>query len=314
MTTRVWNFLEKTQILSTNKSRSSPAAAYEVEGVRNHYYRHVSQGGWPFSTSAHGWPISDCTAEGLKAVLSIRDLPCVSKSNSCRPIADERLFDAANVILTLQNSDGGWATYENTRGGLWYEHLNPSETFGDIMVDISYCECTTAAVTALVDFSMAFPSHRADEVSSSIQAGAEFLRSVQRADGSWYGSWGCCFTYGCWFGLDGLAAAGEPNDSEAILKSISFLIKHQNDDGGWGEDFTSCYDKSYAHALQSQVVQTAWAMLGLMAADPASDDCTEALSRGASFLRSRQLPSGDWPQESITGAIFLTLSSHSHFK
>jgi squalene cyclase len=47
----------------------SPAFTYESPAMRQRYYRHVSEGGWPFSTAAHGWPISDCTAEGLKAVL-----------------------------------------------------------------------------------------------------------------------------------------------------------------------------------------------------------------------------------------------------
>lgn len=33
--------------------------------VDNEYwFRHISKGGWPFSTAAHGWPIADCTAEG----------------------------------------------------------------------------------------------------------------------------------------------------------------------------------------------------------------------------------------------------------
>ena len=30
------------------------------------WYRHISKGAWPFSTRDHGWPISDCSSEGLK--------------------------------------------------------------------------------------------------------------------------------------------------------------------------------------------------------------------------------------------------------
>ena len=106
--------------------------------MRLTYYRHVSEGGWPFSTAAHGWPISDCTAEGLKAVLLLRDHPAVCGADAItKPISDQRLFNALNVLLTLQNVDGGWATYENNRGYGWYEWLNPSEVFGDIMIDYS---------------------------------------------------------------------------------------------------------------------------------------------------------------------------------
>ena len=92
----------------------------------------VVTGGWPFSTSAHGWPISDCTAEGLKAVLALRehwqhsllaadgDVAAVDRQTVVpEKIADERLFAAVAVLLSLQNMDGGWATYENNRGYGW---------------------------------------------------------------------------------------------------------------------------------------------------------------------------------------------------
>ena len=181
------------------------------------------------------------------------------------------------------------------------------QVFGDIMIDISYVECTCASLSALVSAAEAFPHHRAEEVSRAIQAGRRFMKRIQRADGSWYGSWGCCFTYGCWFGLEGLIAAGEPPCSDAVARCAAFLLSHQNDNGGWGEDFTSCYNKSYAaHGAGaygeggSGVVQTSWALLGLMAA---GCEDTEALRRGVAFLRSRQLPTGDWPQEGITGVF-----------
>ena len=127
-----WRFLERTQILSTPVSRATRANDFEEPESRRKFYRHVSRGGWPFSTSAHGWPISDCTAEGLKAVLAIRNLKCIAGNSGLIPIDRSRLADAANVLLTLQNTDGGWATYENNRGYGWYELLNPSEVFATL--------------------------------------------------------------------------------------------------------------------------------------------------------------------------------------
>lgn len=94
--------------------RSSPAYQYESCENRDKFYRHVSKGGWPFSTSAHGWPISDCTGEGLKGVLALMDSPLVMqavKSGLLKGINADRLYDAVNVILTLQNEDGGKARY-----------------------------------------------------------------------------------------------------------------------------------------------------------------------------------------------------------
>ena len=292
---KVYDYMDRTQIATD-------------EDDREYFYRHVSKGGWPFSTAAHGWPISDCTSEGLKAVLAIHeidDLGVIIPKK--KRISDERLQDAVNVILTLHNADGGWATYENNRGYRWYELLNPSEVFGDIMIDYSYVECTMACITALKGFSRAQPDHRPTEVLDAIQAGRKFIKSIQRPDGCWYGSWGVCFTYATWFGIEGLINAGEPTDSDCIQRGCQFLLSRQNANGGWGESYLSCVNKVYPDdgtgvygTNKSGIVQTAWALLGLLAAD-----CVDkkAIDRGIQFLMSKQLPSGDWNQEGITGVF-----------
>ena len=79
----------------------------------------------------------------------------------------------------------GWATYENNRGFGWYEELNPSEVFGDIMIDYSYVECSMASLTALAEFHEKFPNHRTKEILFAIRRGGEFMKSIQREDGSW---------------------------------------------------------------------------------------------------------------------------------
>jgi squalene cyclase len=90
--------------------RSSPAYKYETNEYRSKFYRHISEGGWPFSTSAHGWPITDCTSEGLKATLCLLKSKTIQdglKDQSLLDISDERLYKAINVLLTYQNEDGG---------------------------------------------------------------------------------------------------------------------------------------------------------------------------------------------------------------
>jgi squalene/oxidosqualene cyclase-like protein len=306
----VWSYLERCQILSTEVSQATPAFEFESPENRRKCYRHLSEGGWPFSTSAHGWPISDCTGEGLKGVLCLRKSNTVMDglvNGNLKPIGERRLLMAANVLLSYQNEDGGFATYENTRGYGWYESLNPSEVFGDIMIDYSYVECTMASLTALVEFAHEFPDYRRDEIRHAIAKGRDFLKSLQRKDGSWYGSWACCFCYGAWFGVEGLVKCGEPRNSKSIVAACRFLLEHQRDNGGWGEDFTNCYDKAYAAEGMkaygdggSGVVNTAWALLAL-----AEAECSDvpAIQRGVNFLLQRQLPCGDWPQEGIAGVF-----------
>lgn len=230
---KIYTYLNRTQIAD-----DTPNGEY--------FFRHISKGGWPFSTAAHGWPISDCTAEGLKAVLALHSSKLPANFLQQPRIVDERLFDSCNVILSYQNHDGGWATYENNRGYRWYEMLNPSEVFGDIMIDYSYVECSSACITALKYFSHHFPSHRSAEVQESIASGVDFLKSIQRPDGSWYGSWGNCFCYGTWFGIEGLIAGGESPKSDAVQRAMKFLLSKQNPNGGWGESYLSCVNKSYS--------------------------------------------------------------------
>jgi squalene/oxidosqualene cyclase-like protein len=266
------------------------------------YYRHVSVGAWPFSTRDHGWPISDCTAEGLKTILSLHNLP-KDQFSPKRRIADERLFNAANVILTLQNpSSGGWATYENMRTGGWLESINPSETFHGIMVDYPYVECTSACVQALTAFKQNYPEHRTSEIEKAIATGMTYIKSIQRPDGSWKGSWGVCFTYAVWFGVEAMVAVGETLSQSAEMRNAcQFLLDKQNEDGGWGESFQSCVEMEWVpHVDGSQVVNTAWALLALQMAKHPNK---QAIDRGLDYLRLMQLPNGDWVQEGVSGVF-----------
>lgn len=280
--TMVGKYLESTQV------------RVEVDDL-DRFYRHQSVGAWPFSTRDHGWPISDCTAEGLKAALLLRDLKIGPQLEAVR------LHQAVDVVLSYQNPDGGWATYEQQRGPSILESLNPSETFHGIMVDYPYVECSAASVQALVSFAKQFPDYRKEDVQKAIAAGVGFVQRVQRDDGSWRGSWGVCFTYGTWFGIEGLVSVGGTKENNPhIAKACDFLISKQNEDGGWGESFQSCVQMEWVdHEDGSQVVNTAWAVLSLLSAN--WDE--EPIRRGVEYLQRLQLPNGDWKQEGISGVF-----------
>ncbi|XP_020034252.1 lanosterol synthase isoform X1 [Castor canadensis] len=264
------------------------------------YYRQMMKGGFSFSTLDCGWIVADCTSEALKSVLLLqKQCPSITEH-----IPRERLCDAVDVLLNMRNADGGFATYESKRGGHLLEMLNPSEVFGDIMIDYSYVECTSAVMQALKLFHEYYPEHRAGEIRETLKQGLKFCRQKQRADGSWEGSWGVCFSYGTWFGLEAFACMGHTyRDGVAcaeVSRACNFLLSRQMADGGWGEDFESCKQQHYLQSDQSQVHNTCWALMGLMAVRHPD---IAAQERGVRCLLEKQLPNGDWPQENISGVF-----------
>lgn len=267
---------------------------------RRRFFRHRSRGGWPFSSRDHGWPISDCTAEGLKACLEL-------ERHQGHTLPRERLAEAVDLILSWQNEDGGWATYERTRGPRWLERLNPSDCFADIMLDYSWVECTSACVQALVAYQRRFPTERTAVLTRAVERGRDFIIRAQRTDGSWEGGWGICFTYGTWFGVTGLRAAGLSTANPRIQSACDFLAAHQGPDGGWGERAASCREHRYLPTESGQVVMTSWALLALIAGGRAE---TPAVARGLRFLLARQQPEGGFPAERIAGIFNRTCAIH----
>ena len=265
------------------------------------FFRHPTIGSWPFSTAENGWPVADCTAEGLSATLAIHDSGLVKTV-----INDERIKQAVDIILSYQNIDGGWATYELTRSSKWLEKLNPSEVFADIMIDYSWTECTAACVISLLEIQEDYPDYKTGQIQQAISAGLQFILKQQKTDGSWYGGWAVCFTYATWFAVEAISKAkGKGYLKDTILtssidKACAFLVDKQKTDGGWGETFESCSKLVYTEAVSSQVINTGWALLTLMVADFTDKKVIET---GVNVLLSRQTDIGDWPQESISGVF-----------
>lgn len=147
------------------------------------------------------------------------------------------------------------------------ELLNPAEVFDRIMVEYSYPECTTAVLSSLSLYRHHFPSYRTAEIGRAISQAKTYIEGSQREDGSWYGSWAICFTYGTFFALESLATVGQTyQTSLRVEKACKWLATKQMRDGGWGEHYTSCEVGEYVSHEKSQVVNTSWALLALMSA------------------------------------------------
>ncbi|KAH6955507.1 terpenoid cyclases/protein prenyltransferase alpha-alpha toroid [Fusarium avenaceum] len=260
-------------------------------------YRQPRKGGWPFSNRDQGYGVSDCISEALKAIILLQKVGGLPEV-----LEDRRIFDAVDTLLLYQNENGGMSSYEKRRGGEWLEMLNAAEVFGRIMIEYDYPECTTACVTALSLFNKHWPDYRSKEVKTVIRTAAEWIKSDQRPDGSWYGSWGICFTYAGMFALESMKHIGQTySTGENSRRGCDFFISKQRADGGWSESYKACETMTYVeHPSGSLVVQTAWALIGLMEAEYPH---VEPLRRGIQFIMDRQQANGEWLQEAIEGVF-----------
>jgi len=257
------------------------------------YHRLDPQGGYCFAGAWHRWPVSDCTAEAL---LALRDAPAETD-------ASETLPAAVRFMLRCQNADGGFGSYERRRTASTLEWLNPAETFANSMTEHSYVECTASCLAALCEYRRLQPAVLSRDIETSVRRGTAWLRRQQRPDGSWPGFWGVHFIYGTLFGIRGLLSVGVRSDERAIGKACQWLIERQKRDGGWGEHFRGCLTGRYVEHHESQVIQTAWALMALLEAQAPLRDPIE---RGIQFLSDKKLENGSWPKQDPAGVFFQT--------
>ena len=256
-------------------------------------YRSDPKGGWCFAGGWHGWPVSDCTAEAALGIFAARR----GAENAAA------LRDAAAFMLRSQNRDGGFGSYEARRSVFGLEWLNPAEMFGDSMTEHSFVECTASCLAALAANEENVPQIADRDVTYAIARGDVWLRRTQEKDGSWRGVWGVQFIYGTLFGIRGLLAGGARPGDPALRSACRWLLDRQREDGGWGEHHSGCLTGRYVPHEESQVIQTAWAMIALL---EAGESDWSAISRGARFLVESQEADGAWPKQDMAGVFFRT--------
>jgi squalene-hopene/tetraprenyl-beta-curcumene cyclase len=194
--------------------------------------------------------------------------------------------------LAMQNADGGWPAFDRDCNNEVLTFI----PFADhnAMIDPS-CEDITGRTLEALD------RLGAGRGVPAVRRAIVYLNRRQDADGTWYGRWGCNFIYGTFLALRGLASAGEDLSWERYQRAGSWLRRHQNEDGGWGE-LPHSYDEPGRKGIgPSTPSQTAWALLGLFAL---GDRTSSSVRRGLEYLLRNQQYDGSWKDEYWTGTGF----------
>jgi squalene-hopene/tetraprenyl-beta-curcumene cyclase len=245
----------------------------------------LSPSGWAFEFANDLYPDTDDTAE---VVLALRR----SEPADPGPLQDAVKRGVAWAV-GMQSKDGGWGAFDadNTRSLIL---RLPFCDFGAVI------DPPSADVTAHM-LEMLGAVDTDGEYAQATAAGVQWLFRHQEADGSWFGRWGANHVYGTGAVLPALIAVGVPSTTPAIRRAVRFLEKHQNSDGGWGEDLRSYHDpRTWVGRGTSTASQTAWALLALLAVGEES----VSLRRGVRFLMDTQRADGTWDEPQYTGTGF----------
>jgi len=262
------------------------------------YWRDPALGGWCFSNGEHRWPVSDCTAEALSGLLMAYEHPAYEGKAR---LADVNLLQAAKFIISRQNKDGGFGTYEKRRAGRLLEFINPSEMFGQCMTELSYVECTASSLAALCHFRKQFPDLSDRAIDQSIEKAVHLLRKKQLPDGSYQGFWGINYTYATFHVAKAFRMTGMTQDDEVLTRAARWLKSKQREDGGWSEHYTSCLEERYIEHPETQAVMTSWAVLALLEILPPED---VAITQGIQWLLNHQQADGGWKNQAVNGVFF----------
>ncbi|MFO1153462.1 MAG: squalene--hopene cyclase [Rhodospirillales bacterium] len=239
-------------------------------------------GGWAFQYRNAYYPDVDDTAAVVMAL------------HRADPEGNAESIDRATEwVLGMQSRNGGWGAFDADNE---YYALNniPFADHGALL------DPPTADVTARCLGMLAQLGYGKDH--PSVVRALSYLRREQEADGSWFGRWGTNYIYGTWSVLSALNAIGEDMNAPYIRKAVAWLKGRQREDGGWGEDCSSYWaERRDEEAKVSMPSQTAWALLGLMAAGEVE---SHGVRRGVEYLLTAPRDGGKWREEHYNAVGF----------
>ncbi|HEY4265485.1 MAG TPA: squalene--hopene cyclase [Micropepsaceae bacterium] len=244
-------------------------------------------GGWAFQYNNAHYPDLDDTAVVVMGFDRAKTAGATTRDRQ------EAIARGREWVVGLQSKNGGWGAFDADN---CHHYLN-NIPFADhgALLDPPTADVSARCVGMLAQLG-------ASASDPEMATGIAYLKGVQEKDGSWFGRWGVNYIYGTWSALAALNAAGLQSGDSAVRRAADWLIAIQNEDGGWGEGCDSYrLDYRIYQEAPSTASQTAWALLGLMAAGEVDH---AAVARGVAFLAKTQTADGLWQQEHYTGGGF----------
>jgi squalene-hopene/tetraprenyl-beta-curcumene cyclase len=239
-------------------------------------------GGWCFQFENGHYPDLDDTAAIVWALHRASDPSRYSDS----------VNRGLNWLVGMQSSNGGFAAYDIDNDADYLNQIPFADH--DALVDPPTSDVTARVVTVLGLCGRPEDQH-------ALARAIAFLRKEQAVDGPWFGRWGTNYIYGAWSVLTAFAHAGIGTDDVAVRRAVSWLVARQNSDGGWGES-NDTYARPWAgERAASTPHQTAWALLGLLAAGEVSSG---AVQHGVEYLLRTQQAEGLWSDPGFTAPGF----------
>lgn len=248
--------------------------------------RSSQPGGWAFEFENRFYPDVDDSAVVVMALQGVR-LP----NENLKRAAIAR---AAAWIASMQCRAGGWAAFDLDNDQDWLNSI----PYGDLkaMIDPNTADVTARVLEMVGSCKLSFDSQRLEQALA-------YLRREQENEGCWFGRWGVNYIYGTSGVLAALSLVSPQSHRLSIERGANWLISCQNPDGGWGETCLS-YDRPELKGQgRSTASQTAWALIGLIAASEVTS-AAQAIERGVNYLLQTQRSDGTWDEAEFTGTGF----------
>lgn len=257
--------------------------------------RQGKPGAWAFEFDNRFYPDVDDTAVVVMALNQVK-LPN-------EKLKHQAMRRAVDWIASMQCKAGGWAAFDLDNDQDWL-NLIP---YGDLkaMIDPNTADVTARVLEMLGSCHLSIDRYKQ-------QRAIQYLLNEQEPEGCWFGRWGVNYIYGTSGALAALSFVAPQTHRYNIEQGAAWLISCQNSDGGWGETCRSYDDPRLKGKGRSTASQTAWALIGLMAAGRATGNFAKpAIERGIDYLLVTQLPNGSWDEADFTGTGF---PSHFYLK